>query len=182
MSHTRSRFRVLTRLAFASLAVTLLAAGARAEPAEDMKAIRELLTKIETRLANQQAANDVLLDIIRKDLSQLRDDVSRLQRELADVRTRGTGTTTISGYRGGPSASLSVGPPAPMATLRLVNTHFIPMSAVINGALVTVPPGQEQNVTVPAGLVNYQVFQVPEPMKSRTLVPNETLTLTLFPR
>jgi hypothetical protein len=57
------------------------------------------------------------------------------------------------------------------------------MTAVINGLFYSVAPGQQRVVAVPAGTpVNYQVMQVSEPIKSRVLVPNETLTLTLFPR
>ena len=114
----------------------------------------------------------------------LRDEVSHLQRDLAEVRNRTNtlpGTTTISGFRGSPSASLSVGPAVPMASLRLVNTHFVPMTAVVNGTTVTVPAGQERVVSVPAGAVNFQVFGVNESIQTRTLVPNQTLTLTYFP-
>jgi hypothetical protein len=191
MPFTPHRTRLLTRLAFAFTALTLWSLSARAaEPADqkadDLKEIRNLLSRIEMRLATQQSVTDVMLDIVKKDLRDLREEVSRLQRELADVRSRAStppaAPTTTSNYGGTPSTSLSVGPPAPTATLRLVNTHFIDMTALINGTLVTVPPGAQRTVTVPAGVVNYQVFQVPEPMKSRTLVPNETLTLQLYPR
>jgi hypothetical protein len=183
-----NRYRNPTRLAFAVFALALLAVGARAaEPADtkadDLRAIRDLLTRIEQRMANQQATNDVLMDIVRKDLKDLRDEVSHLQRDLADVRNRANAapTTSISGYRGNTSASLSVTPAAPMATIRLVNTHFVPMTAVVNGVTYTVPPGQQQPVTVPAGAVNYQVFGVNDSIQTRTLVPNQTLTLTYFP-
>ena len=183
------RFRNLTRLAFAAFALALLAVGARAQDpasskADDVRAIRDLLARIEQRMANQQATNDVLMEIVRKDLKDLRDEVSHLQRDLAEVRNRTNtlpGTTTISGFRGSPSASLSVGPAVPMASLRLVNTHFVPMTAVVNGTTVTVPAGQERVVSVPAGAVNFQVFGVNESIQTRTLVPNQTLTLTYFP-
>jgi hypothetical protein len=69
-----------------------------------------------------------------------------------------------------------------MARVRLINTYLTDMSAVINGTLISVPPGQERLVTVPAGVMNYQVTQVPGPPQTRALAPNETLTLTLFPR
>ena len=183
------RFRNLTRLAFSAFALALLAVGARAqEPAsskaDDVRAIRDLLTRIEQRMANQQATNDVLMEIVRKDLKDLRDEVTRLQHELAEVRTRASaflGATTGSGYRGNTSASLSVTPGAAMASIRLVNTHFVPMTAVVNGTTVTVPAGQERVVSVPAGAVNFQVFGVNESIQTRTLVPNQTLTLTYFP-
>jgi hypothetical protein len=55
------------------------------------------------------------------------------------------------------------------------------MTAVVNGTTVTVPAGQERVVSVPAGAVNFQVFGVNESIQTRTLVPNQTLTLTYFP-
>src|SRR5207244_3488656 len=152
------------------------------EPADtkgELKAIREALSRIEQRLDDQKT-HDLLVQRLLKDVNDLRDEIARLQRELADVRNRTAGAPSTSGYRGAPSPSLSVGPPVPSAngptgTIRLVNTHMIEMTALINGTLVIVPPGTERTVTVPAGMVNYQVYQVPEPMKTRLLVPNETL-------
>jgi hypothetical protein len=178
----------LIRLACCCFALTLGTVSAQGKPepadakADDLKEIRTLLERIEKRLANQQTAAEVVLDIVRKDLKDLRDEVSRLQRELADARNRITSAPSTSLYGGTPSASLSVGTPSPNAFIRLVNTHFIDMSAVINGTLYTVSPGRDRTVPVNAGVVNYQVFQVPEPMKTRSLVANETLTLTLYPR
>jgi hypothetical protein len=159
------------------------------EPADvkgELKTIREALTRLDQRLDDQKT-HDLLVQRLLKDVNDLRDEIARLQRDLADVRNRAAGTPSTSNFRGSPSTSMSVGPPVPTAsmptaTIRLVNTHMIEMTAVINGTLVTVPPGTERIVTVPAGPVNYQVYQVPEPMKTRILVPNETLTLTLFPR
>src|SRR5436190_23010367 len=82
-----TRTRVLTRFlcplfAFALLAVGVRAADPEQPKADDLKDIRDLLTKIEQRMANQQTTNDVLMDIVRKDLRDLREDVARLQREL----------------------------------------------------------------------------------------------------
>src|SRR5207249_2706647 len=105
-------------------------------------------------------------------------EVARLQREVTDLRNRPASPTTSASYYGGTAAAAT---PAPSAHVRLVNTYFADMSAVVNGTLVTVPPGQERSVTVPAGAMNYQVYQVPGPLQVRTLVPNETLTLTLRP-
>jgi len=186
---TRTRLRNVT-LPAAALVAVLTAGNARAqgEPANatnDMKAVRELLERIDKRLAAQQATSDILLDIVKQDLKDLRGEVARLNKELTDLKNRPAApATSSSNYQGTPSTSLSVGAPpatAPTSSVRLVNTYFSDMSAVVNGVLVTVPPGQERVVTVPAGAMNYQVYQVPGPLQQRTLMPNETLTLTLRP-
>jgi hypothetical protein len=181
-----TRTRLLPAVAAVAAAVLLSLPTRAAEPADpakdDLKAVRDLLAKIEQRLATQQTTAEVLTDIVKTDVKNLRDEVARLQRELTDLRNRpATPTTSASLYGGPPSASLSIGPPAPTARVRLVNTYFAEMSALVNGTLVTVPPGQERLVTVPAGVMNFQVFQVAGPLQTRTLVANETLTLTLRP-
>ncbi len=187
MRHTR--LLALTYPIAATLALTLGLGTARAQATneairDEVKAVRELLKGIDERLARQQTTNDLLLEMVRKDLKDLRDEVARLQRELNDLRSRPNGQTTTANYggtppAGAPSTSLSV--TGPTARVRLVNTHVMPMTALINGIRYTVPPGQEQTVQVQAGTMTYYVYQVPGPVQTRNLVPNETLTLNLFP-
>jgi hypothetical protein len=196
MIRTRHRTLLLPLAALAAAALTAGNAWARAEPADDTKRMVELLGKIEQHLTDQRAATNILLDIVQKDIKDLRNEVARLQHELNDLRNRPAGPATSSSYYGGtatpyggtPSASLSVGPPAPAVPagptshVRLINTYLTDMSAFINGTLISIPPGQEVPVTVPAGVMTFQVTQVPGPPQTRTLAPNETLTLRLFPR
>jgi hypothetical protein len=173
----------------ASLCVVAVIAGPvrSEEPAikpDDSKRMVELLDKIEKRLASQQAQSDILMDIVRKDLKDLREEVARLQRELGDLRRTPTVPSTSNypqspsaGYA--PSTSYSMTTPAAPANVRLINTYFTDMTAVVNGVAHTVPPGQVAVVPVPAGVLNYHVLQAPYPPQLRTLTPNETLTLTL---
>jgi hypothetical protein len=186
---TRSR-TALPQLA-AALAVALILSPARSQEtglkADDSKRMVELLDKIEKRLGNQQAQTEVLMDIVRKDLKDLRDEVARLQKEVTDLRRSpaGAGTSTSNYPQAmptGPSTSNSMTQAAPLAHVRLVNTYFTDMTALINGVPYTVAPGQERIVTVSAGVLTYSVLQVPTPPQTRMLVPNETLTLTLTPR
>ncbi len=155
--------------------------------ADDTKRMVDLLGSIDRRLANLEARSDATMDLIKNDLKQLRDEVARLQREVADLRARPatppapTTANYPSPLPAGPSASYSITPPAPTGVVRLVNTYFGDMTATINGQTYVVPAGQTRDVHVPAGAVTYQVYQVPRPLQTRTLVPNETLTLTLFP-
>jgi hypothetical protein len=153
---------------------------------EDSKRSVELLSKIEQRLAAQQAQTELAMEIIRKDLTDLRNDVSRLQKELADVRRAGPPNTS-SYYQGqppptGPTISAAVPPPAQLGQVRLVNTYFTDMTATVNGVTYIVPPNTTREFAVPAGPLNYQIYQVPQAIKSTSIASNEMVTLTLFPR
>jgi hypothetical protein len=152
---------------------------------DDSKRMVELLGSIDRRLANLETRSDATMDLIKNDLKQLRDEVARLQREIADLRRTPPQTTTAnypSATPAAPSTSFAVPQPTPVGHVRLVNTFFSDMTAVVNGVTLLVPPGQTRDVTLPAGTVTFQVAQVPRPTQVRTLAPNETLTLTLFPQ
>jgi hypothetical protein len=185
---TRNRFVVPPVVQIVALiAVAFMVSPARsAEPADtkadDAKRMIDLLDKIHQRMGNLEARMDTTLDL-GKDVKQLREDVSRLQREVAELRRAGNGNST-SFYPSQPSASPSVSAsmaPMPQGRVRLVNSYLTDMTAIVNGTTVVVPAGRTTDVTVPAGPVSYQILQIPQPMKTTTLVPNEMLTLTLFP-
>jgi hypothetical protein len=191
---TRSRFVLppLVQLA-AVLAVALALGPARSQEtglnkADDTKRMVDLLGSIDRRLANLETRSDATMDLIKNDLKQLREEVGRLQREVADLRRTPPPPSTsnypapISPPPPGPSTSYSAPQPPLLGHVRLVNTYFTDMTAVVNGQLHVVPAGQTREVPVPAGSVTYQVAQVPRPAQTRALAPNETLTLTLFPQ
>ncbi|HEX4588343.1 MAG TPA: hypothetical protein VH120_00315, partial [Gemmataceae bacterium] len=118
---------------------------------------------------------------LAKDLRQLREDVNRLQRDVADIRRSGPGTT--SSYYSGPPASPPPAvamSPAPTGRVRLVNNYLTEMTATVNGLTYAVPPMQAREVPVPVGPLSYQVYQA-QVGRSTTINPNEVITLTLFP-
>jgi hypothetical protein len=177
---------VIPQLVALVAAVLVLGPARSAEPAtptEDSKRMVDLLDKIEKRLGTQQAATDVLMEMVRKDLKDLRDEVARLQREVGDLR-RAPPAPTTSNYPStppAPTANMAMAPPVPTARIRLVNTYPADMTAMVNGVTYVVPAFQTRDVPVPAGAATFQVHQVAQPAQVRTLAANETLTLTLFP-
>jgi hypothetical protein len=154
-----------------------------AEPSEELKAIRELLAKIDQRLENQNTISLQMLDRLKADFTQLkndfatlRDEIAKVQRDLNDLRLRPT-TPSTSYYGGSTSAS-----PAATASIKLVNTYLSDMTATINGIYYVVPPGQSRVVPVIPGIVTYQVYQTQDIARTTTMKPGEVLTLSLYPQ
>jgi hypothetical protein len=171
----------------ATIFALTLAGPLRAEEPNDANArLARALEKLEQRLGVMDAKLDTVVDM-GKDMKQLREDVNKLQREVADLRRPSNGTT--SSYYGGPPSSTSlspaiappVAPPLAMGTVRLVNNYLTDMTANVNGLVVTVPAGQVQDVRVPPGALTYQVYQVQPSARVSSIAPNEMLTLRLFP-
>src|SRR5262249_31110648 len=146
-----------------------------------------MLERIDNRLAAQQSQLTdamVLVNKLMADVSALKDEHGRLQREVADLRNRPTNSTSTS-YYGGPPGPLTAPSQAvtpPRARVRLVNTYFMDMTAVVNGAIHTLRPGEERTLAYPPGNLTFQVFMVADIPQTRTLAPGEQLTLTLYPR
>jgi hypothetical protein len=185
MIRSRHALAIVPQLT-ALLAVALVLGPARSQETgikpDDSKRMVELLDKIEKRLANMETRSDATMDLINKDLKQLREEVTRLQREVADLR-RTPAPTSTSNYPqttpAVPSTSYSITQPAAPAHVRLVNNYLTGMTAYVNGVPYTVPPGQAADVPVAPGTLTYHVLQAPYPPQTRTMTPNETLTLTL---
>ena len=158
-----------------------------AEPNEELKAIRDLLSKIDQRLENQNTISLQMLDKferlktdfgqLKTEMNGLRDELTKVQRDMSDLRQRSGASGASTSYFGGsvPTA------PASSASIRLVNTYLTDMTANINGFLYVVPPGQTRTVPVVAGPVSYQVYQTQNFAKATSLRPGEILTLSLYP-
>src|SRR6266487_60867 len=108
--------------------------GTTAEPAsaaDDLKAIRTILERIESRQAAQQSQlTDTMVSVNRlmSDVAAMKDEHARLKQELADLRNRPNGPpqpqSSTSFYPGAPGSAAP--PPAGMtapngARVRLLN-------------------------------------------------------------
>jgi hypothetical protein len=168
--------------------------GSTAEPAsaaDDLRAIRTILERIESRQAAQQSQlTDTMVSVnkLMSDVTALKDEQAKLKQELTDLRNRlnappqpQASTSFFSGppMATAPTTSMT---PAGSARVRLVNNWFTDMAAVINGVTYNLTPGTQRTVTLPAGNMQFQVMRVADIPQSRTLIPGEELMLELLPR
>jgi hypothetical protein len=167
-----------------------------ASAADDLKAIRTILERIEGRQAAQQSQlTDTMVSVnkLMSDVATIKDEHARLKQELMDLRNRlSTQSQSNTSYFAGsapgaaPPPGMTAPPPGmtapPSARVRLINSYFTEMAAVINGVTYILLPGTERTLSLPPGNLQYQVMMVADFPQTRTLAPGEQLTLTLYPR
>jgi hypothetical protein len=171
-----------TRFAFASLlALGLIATPAFAQTAEDLK---KAIDRLDKATKEWQEAKDALkidelrgkaitidskIDLIDKDIQDIKKDIRDIKRKLD----------------GGSSTSLR--PDFDSATLRgqgrvrFINEFAEEMSVVVNGRSFRLMPGQERLIPVPPGEYTYQVLQIQRFPQQRSISPDETKTVRIYP-
>jgi hypothetical protein len=168
--------------------------GTTAEPAsaaDDLKAIRTILERIESRQAAQQTQlTDTMVSVnkLMSDVAAMKEEHARLKQALEEFRNRlnpQPQPQSSTSFFGGPTTSAAAPPgttPPGSARVRLVNNWLADMAAVVNGVTYTLSPGTQRSVTLPPGNIQFQVMRVADIPQSRTLMPGEELMLELYPR
>lgn len=178
----------------ASLAMFLFALpGARAaEPNSDsgatttsaqMRQILLRLDSLERKLDENIAAlrqGQQLSAVVRADdamsqIQALRQQLADTRRALDELRNHPNTLNTTSAY--GPTGAVL----PTTGTVRLVNTAPAEEVVTVNGLAYHLAPGETRAVAVPAGTFNYEVIGAQPGPQPRTIVPNQTFTVTLFP-
>ena len=171
------------RFALASLlALGLIATPAVAQTAEELK---KAVEKLEKATKDLQEAKDALkvdelrsrtstidskIDLIDKDIQDIKKDIREIKRKLDN---------------GGSSTSMR--PDFDSATIRgqgrvrFINEFNEEMSVVVNGRSYRLLPGQERLIAVPPGDYTYQVLQIQRFAQQRTISPDETKTVRIYP-
>jgi hypothetical protein len=128
-------------------------------------------------LRGKGTTNDVLIAKYQDDLAELQRQTARLRQDLDGINRRLGPASYISGYSGAVPA-----PPATPGRIRLVNTFYQSVTAVVNGVAYEVMPGQDR-VTNPItpGPFYYEVLGIQQ-RRDLTLNPGETFTVTVYPR
>lgn len=143
---------------------------------QDLKdSIANLDKQIRKSLKTLETDTSVQVQNAQGDINALKDLVADLRRDVEELRRR----------LPQPGTSASLYPPGTNGTgrVRLVNTYMDPMTILVNNRSYRLAPG-EAVVTgrLPAGTFTFQVLGVQLDMQTRTLAPNETYTITVFPR
>lgn len=146
-------------------------------PSPDIKAILDRLDRLPAELkkiedqsaktadlAAEKLAAEInrRLDALHAEIKELRGRVEAVERRPVQAESRRMDTATS------------------MAAVQLVNLHpGMPMTALVNGMLQTVEPGQSMAVPVPAGTVAVQVTQTDATARVRTVAAGQTLVVTM---
>lgn len=142
------------------------------KPAPELKVIMDRLDAMENSLKKRDTDMTTFINLIaerlQQDINTLRDQVRRLQQDVDANRRRDSERQSLKPIETG------------TATLMIINGHpTLPMETVVNNVVYTVPPGQSQSVTVPAGVVNFQVLQTDAYVRSRSLAPGASHQVTM---
>lgn len=129
--------------------------------------IRRSLSNLETLgrdLRNVQTDTGLALQSIRT----LNEQMAQMQRELDALRGRTGASTRISAYQG-------VGG---TARVEMRNSWPQEVTVIVNNRAYRLAPGETRlSDPLPAGAVTYQVLEAQRFLQTRTLAPNETLTV-----
>lgn len=171
-----------TRFALASLlALGLMATPAFAQTAEDLKKAIDKLEKAtkdlqETKdalkvdeLRTRSSTIDSKIDLIDKDIQDIKKDIRDIKRKL-------DGNTSTSLRPDFDSATIRG-----QGRVRFINEFNEEMSVVVNGRSYRLLPGQERLIAVPPGDYTYQVLQIQRFAQQRTISPDETKTVRIYP-
>jgi hypothetical protein len=177
-------------LAKSALATLLGAAIAAAptfaqSPAEDLKkSVDKAVEKLEKVTKDLQEAKDALknddlrgkaitidtkLDMLDKDIQDIKKDVRELRRRAGD----GTSTALRPDY----DSTTFRG----RGRVRFINEFSEEMSVVVNGRSFRIMPGEERLVPVAPGDFTYQVLQLQRFPQERRIAADETKTVRIYP-
>jgi hypothetical protein len=173
-----STFRGLAALLTFVVAASSACAGPETPPNDDkLSQVLTQLQEVTNRLGAIQIRQDIQIQSMQNDVSQLKTDVSRLNEE---IRRFSTERTNIA-------ASINPEVAAPVtAALILTNHYSVPATFYVNGRPIRVPPSQQARVMHPVGRFSYEIYTddrtIPvQPLSDRFLIPGRDYPITLNP-
>jgi hypothetical protein len=167
----------LNLLLATSLAAAPTAAGADTADAKKLDEIKEELkglSAIKEDLKNIQKQLELSAQAAIRDSNELREKISRLEKQLKDLETR----------LGQASARTAYSSPVGTATgrIRLINSYVEPTRIRVNDRVYPLEPGQTLTLdNQPVGGFTYEVLGIQGPLV-RVLGANETYTIYVYPR
>jgi hypothetical protein len=141
----------------------------------DLKDTLKSLDMLRVEMAKLRADTTILLGLQDR-ISGLSERIGRLEHDMEAVKAQLSPIPPTE-------AKKTPIPPAPNnSAIRLRNTYPIPVSIVVNGLSYQLAPGETYvlNQQTP-GNFTYEVLGIQQP-KTVVLAPNETLTISVFPR
>jgi outer membrane murein-binding lipoprotein Lpp len=160
---------------------------------KELKATVEELEKVRSEIKNLDTQTELRCQRIQERIDRVNDRIGglearikRLEGDLEAMRTQATTSNRPSGYSGlgNGSGTPAAHPPLPPAsgTIRLRNTFPEQVSVVVDGVSYQLMPFDTRDLAGhPAGTFTYEVLGI-QPRRTVALGPNETFTITVYPR
>ena len=141
---------------------------------DDLKKVTEELNKLKEAVAkfydirSKSIEFDLRMELIEKDLKTIK----------SKLNTEGT----IALRPDTSSKDLNAKDLKGMGRIRFINTYSEEMAVVVNNKSYRIRPGEERLIGVTPGEFTYQVLQLQATPQARTIIADETKTVTIYPK
>jgi len=141
----------------------------------ELKDTLKSLDSLKAEMAKLRADTTILLGLQDR-ISGLGERIARMERDMEAFKAQLTPVPPSE------SKKTPIPPAGSNSTIRLRNTFPTPVSIVVNGLSYQLAPGETYVLNQQAaGNFTYEVLGI-QPPKTVALAPNETLTISVFPR
>jgi TolA-binding protein len=149
------------------------------ESIDQLKKQGDDLQRQVSNLPDEQRIDYQIRKTLAKELKDTKDEMTALRQQL-DLLQR-----DVASLKSGAAASprVAFSSPATPGRIKLINTFPSQMTVIVNERSYRLAPGATEVLeNIPAGQFTYQVLGVQPDMLVRSLAPNETFTITVYPR
>lgn len=147
------------------------------ESIDQLKKQGDDLQRQVSNLPDEQRIDYQIRKTLAKELKDSKDEMTALRQQL-DLLQR-----DVASLKSGAAPRVAFSSPATLGRIRLVNTFPSQMTVIVNERSYRLAPGADQVLeNIPAGQFTYQVLGVQPDLLVRSLAPNETFTITVYPR
>ncbi|MBL8799059.1 MAG: hypothetical protein JNM56_34555 [Planctomycetia bacterium] len=147
------------------------------ESIDQLKKQGDDLQRQVSNLPDEQRIDYQIRKTLAKELKDSKDEIAALRQQL-DLLQR-----DVASLKAGAGSRTAFSSPATAGRIRLVNTFPSQMTVIVNERSYRLAPGATEMLeNIPAGQFTYQVLGVQPDLLVRTLSPNETFTITVYPR
>lgn len=147
------------------------------ESIDQLKKQGDDLQRQVSNLPDEQRIDYQIRKTLAKELKDSKDELAALRQQL-DLLQR-----DVASLKSGAAPRVAFSSPSTPGRIKLINTFPSQMTVIVNERSYRLAPGATEVLeNIPAGQFTYQVLGVQPDLLVRSLAPNETFTITVYPR